>query len=374
MKILVILLGIIGCATIAAGQSFQYMDIDRIALNIPEAQSGTTRDIAEYLEKHLDSDSKKIRAIYTWVTNNIKYDRDSIHLVILDEDNDQRVTYAMKRRRGVCENFAAIFTDLCVKSGIPCFAIEGYTKQGGNLDKWPHVWCAAFTDGQWFMYDPTWDAGFISNGYFTSRIQTAYFKVAPARFIQNHLPFDPLFQFLEHPVNYKEFRAGSTRPADQQKYFDYADSIKKYQSSDALTKYLSSLDRITNYGWPPRLIDTKLKRIKLEIELIYQDRDINAYDKAVNNYNQALEILNKFIMYRNNQFLPLKETSEVDSMFAVISQKIKLAHLKLNEVNQSTATLALDTGDITKRLNDLNHKAQEQNEFYKNYLSLTGQK
>ena len=59
MKILVILLGIIGCATIAAGQSFQYMDIDRIALNIPEAQSGTTRDIAEYLEKHLDSDSKK---------------------------------------------------------------------------------------------------------------------------------------------------------------------------------------------------------------------------------------------------------------------------------------------------------------------------
>src|SRR5690606_2503782 len=162
--------------------------------------------------------------------------------------------------------------------------------------------------------------------------------------------------------------------ADQQKYFNYADSIKKYQSSDALTKYLSALDRITNYGWPPRLIDTKLKRIKLEIELIYQDKDINAYDMAVNNYNEALEILNKFIIYRNNQFLPLKETSEVDSMFALISQKIKLAHLKLNDVNQSTATLTLDTGDITKRLNDLSHKVQEQNEFYKNYLSLTGQK
>ena len=357
MKTLAVLLGIISWATIATGQSLQYMEIDRIALNIPEDQTGTTKDIAEYLGKHFNSDSKKIRAIYTWVTNNIKYDRDSIHLVILDEDNDQRVTYALKRRRGVCENFAAIFTDLCIKSGIPSFAIEGYTKQGGSIDRSPHVWCAAFTDDQWFMYDPTWDAGFISNGNFTSRIQTNYFKIAPAHFIQNHLPFDPLFQFLDHPVSYREFRAGSSRSADQ-KYLNHIDSIKKYQASDALTKYLSALDRMANYGWPSRLIDTKLKRIKFEIELIYQDKDINAYDAAVNNYNQALEILNKFIIYRNNQFLPLKKDSEIDAMFAAINQKIKLAHLKLNEVNQSTATLALDTGDITKKLNDLSHKAQ----------------
>ena len=34
----------------------------------------------------------------------------------------------------------------------------------------------------------------------------------------------------------------------------------------------------------------------------------------------------------------------------------------------------MDIGDITKRLNDLSHKAQEQNDFYKNYLSLTGEK
>ncbi len=61
-------------------------------------------------------------------------------------------------------------------------------------------------------------------------------------------------------------------------------------------------------------------------------------------------------------------------MFAAISQKIKLAHLKLNEVNQSTATLALDTGDITEKLNDLSHKAQEQNDFYRNHFRLTGQK
>ncbi len=369
MKALVILVCIIYAAVTARSQSFEYTETDRIALNIPEAQTGTTKDIAAYFGKHFDSDSKKIRAIYTWVTNNIKYDKDSIHLVILDEDNDQRVTYALKRRRGVCENFAAIFTDLCIKSGIPAFAIEGYTKQSGSIDRSPHVWCVAFTDGQWFMYDPTWDAGFISRGYFTSRIQTNYFKIAPGNFIQNHLPFDPLFQFVDNLINYKEFRAGNTRPADQKKYLNYTDSIKKYQASDSLTKYLSAFDRISNYGWPPRLIDTKLKRIKLEIELIYQDRDIAFYNLAVAGYNEALAIFNEFIIYRNNQFLPVKKESEVETMFSSIKKKIVSANQKLDEVNKSKATLALDTGDIGKKLNDLTHKVKEQQNFFERYLS-----
>ena len=373
MKALVIFVCIIYTATIAQGQSFEYTETDRIALNIPENQSGTTKDIAAYLGKHLNSDSKKVRAIYTWVTNKIKYDRDSLHLVILDEDNDQRVTYALKRRRGVCENFAAIFTDLCIKSGIPSYAIEGYTKQGGAIDRSPHVWCAAFTDGEWFMYDPTWDAGFISKGYFTSRIQTNYFKIAPANFLQNHLPFDPLFQFVDNPINYKEFRAGNRPFPDAKKYFNYTDSIKQYQVSDSLLRYLAVFDRIANYGWPARMIDIKLKRIKLEIEVICQDRDITFYNLAVADYNNALAIFNEFVTYRNNRFFPLKKESEVATMFSSIKKKIVSANERLDEVNKSKATLTLDTGDIKKKLNDLSLKIKEQQDFFKNYLSSSQQ-
>lgn len=367
MKSLFILVCII-YGTMARSQSFGYAETDRIALNIPAAQTNTTKDIAEYFEKHFNSDDKKIRAIYTWVTTNIKYDRDSVHLVILDEDNEQRVTYALKRRRGVCENFAAIFNDLCIKSGIPSFVVEGYTKQGGSIDRSPHVWGTAFTEGQWFLYDPTWDAGFISNGYFTSRIQTNYFKITPPNFIQSHLPFDPLFQFLNDPVSYREFRTGNARPADRKEHFNYIDSIKEYEASNSLTRYSGALNRIKNYGWPSSLIDAKLKRIQLEIELIYQDRDMAAYNQTVNNYNQALEILNKFITYRNNQFSPPKEKNEVESMFAAIARKIAAAHESLKEVNQSTATLALDTGDIAQKINDLTLKAQKQKDFFKDYL------
>ncbi|MEO9003460.1 MAG: transglutaminase domain-containing protein [Ginsengibacter sp.] len=371
MKTLIVLICVTYCAVTARGQGFGYIETDRIALNIPIEQTTTTLDIAQYIKRHFDSESKKIRAIYTWVTNNIKYDRNSIHLVILDEDREERVTYALERKKGVCENFAAIFNDLCIKTEIPSFIIQGYTKQSGYIDKSPHVWCTAFTDGQWFMYDPTWDAGFISNNQFISKVQTNYFKIAPANFIQNHLPFDPLFQLLDYPVIYKEFKTGNTRSVDKKNYFNYKDSIIKYAGSDSLTRYLSALQRISNNDWPYSLIDTRIKQIKLEIELIYQDSDMNLYNSVVDTYNQALGILNKFITYRNNQFLPLKNSNEIDSMFDLITQKIALANQKLYELNQSTATLALDTGDIAKKLSDLALKKKEQREYFDKHFKLS---
>lgn len=373
MKTLIVLACITCCAVTARGQSFEYTQADRVALNIPAGQTSTTHDIAQYIKKHFDSDSKRIRAIYTWVTNNIKYDRDSIHLVILDEDREERVTYALRRKKGVCENFAAIFDDLCIKTGIPSFIIQGYTKQSGSIDKSPHVWCTAFTDGQWFMYDPTWDAGFISNSQFISKVQTNYFKVAPAGFIQNHLPFDPLFQFLDYPVGYKEFKIGNIRSTERKNYFNYKDSIIKYVDSDSLTRYLSALQRISKYDWPYSLVDTRIKQIKLEIELIYQDSDMNMYNSVVDTYNQALGVLNRLITYRNNQFVPLKDHSETDSMFDLITQKIALANRRLYQLTQSTTTLALDTGDIAKKLSELGYKAKEQREFFEKHLKRLGQ-
>ncbi len=111
----------------------EYTEIDKIALNIPTSQTNSTADIAAYFKKHFDTDSKKIRAAYTWVTNNIKYDADSIHRVILEEDREEKVKFALRRKKGVCENFAAIFNDICTKSGIHSFVIEGYTMQNGLM-------------------------------------------------------------------------------------------------------------------------------------------------------------------------------------------------------------------------------------------------
>ena len=53
---------------------------------------------------------------------------------------------------------------------IKCFVIEGYTKQNGFTAYIPHVWCAAFIDTAWYMFDPTWGSGYVSNKGFHKKI------------------------------------------------------------------------------------------------------------------------------------------------------------------------------------------------------------
>ena len=351
------------------GFSQNYSQFENISVNIPSSETTTITGISTYINKHFDSDNKKVAAIYNWIISNIKYDADSIHYVILDEDNEQRATFALRRKKGVCENYAAIFNELCLKCGITSFAIEGFTKQMGSLDRTPHVWCAAFIDNQWKFYDPTWDAGFITNGRFINEIRNNYFKIDPEYFIQTHLPFDPLFQFLNYPITYKEFISGNSKQEGQKHYFNYNDSINIYKKTDRLTQYLSAVSRIKSTGWPASKIDTKLKRIKLEIELINQDTDVNLYNSAVSEYNEAIQFLNTFLSYRNNQFQPSKSKDEVEKLFEKTQELISSANFKLKKANGSKATLMLDTGDIQKKLDDLKINLDEQKIFFKNFLT-----
>lgn len=339
------------------------------ATYIPASETNNAADIAAFINKHYHSDDEKISAIYNWITYNIKYDADSIHYVILDEDNEQRVSVALRRKRGVCENFAAIFNDLCNKCGIASFAIEGYSKQMGYIDRTPHVWCAAFADGEWNLYDPTWDAGFIRNGNYFDHQQNNYFKISPADFIQTHLPFDPMFQFLNYPVTYKEFVSGNRSEQNKNNYFNYKDSINSFKKMNPMEKYLSTISRIKNSKWPASKIDTKLKRLQLEIEVRYQDRDIALYDSSVADYNHAINYLNSFLTYRNNQFQPAMSNEEVQSLFRNIRKLIIHANSKLEEVNLSKATLTLNTGDLQKKLDDLFANVKQQESFFKKKVS-----
>jgi uncharacterized membrane protein YgaE (UPF0421/DUF939 family) len=138
---------------------------------------------------------------------------------------------------------------------------------------------------------------------------------------------------------------------------------------DKLSQYLSTISRIKNEGWPASKIDTKLKRVQLEVEVINEDTDMSLYDSAVEDYNKAVQLLNSFIVYRNNEFQPMKTTDEVENDFKIILKLITSADLKLKKVNQSKATLVLDTGDIQKKLDELSSKLKDQEAFFKNNFS-----
>ncbi len=375
MKVMVIISWFLFCAFKGRTQSLsEYSQIDRVALNIPSSQTNSTADIASYINAHFDTDSKKVRAAYTWVANNIKYDAAHLHRVILNEDREERVTWALERKKGVCENFAAILTDICIKCGLRSYAIEGYTRYSGSVDKSGHAWSAVFLDNDWYLYDPTWDAGFQENGRFIGQPGTSYFQVPPSEFIQSHMPFDPMFQFLDRPLTYQEFSRGVSKSNSTTAYFNYKDSIDADEKLIPLSRYEAAAKRIEENGIPTQTVSTRLKQLRMEKEIIYQDKDADLYNSAVEDYKEAIGSFKTFLRYRNNQFLPARPMAETEGMLDAILKQIVGANTKLKEVNQSKATLALNTGDVEKVLSDLEAQVKEQQVFLKNYLGTTKEK
>ena len=365
MKTLAVLFFFIFCTLTAAGQpANDYTEADRIALNLPASQSNSTADIASYINDHLKKDDQRVRAFYVWVISHIHYDKDSVHRVILDEDRDQLVTYAMRRRRGVCENFAAIFNDLCRRGNLKSYVVEGYTKQGGSVDRPSHAWCTVFVDNKWALYDPTWDAGLVNR--FSEPVNTIYYQVEPSYFIQTHMPFDPMFQLVDHPITFREFNGGNSRIGDKA-YFNFVDTLNAFGNLDALHAYLGSVTRIQNNGPLNSMISTHVSRLKMEIEIINQGRDSVMYNGAVADYNAAIKIFNDFLTYRNNQFKPARADADIQTMFSEIGKRIAAARVKLDAVNNSKATLVLNTGDVEVALDNLSKHAKEQQAFLKNY-------
>lgn len=337
----------------------------RVYVGIPSSQTTTSAGIAAFINSHYDSDDKKIEAIYSWITANIKYDSDSIHYVILDEDNEERVCWALRRKRGVCENFAAIFTDVATQCGINSLVVEGFTKQGGSLDRTPHVWCVANVNNKWRLYDPTWDAGRVGSTGFDPYYR--YFNVAPEEFIQSHLPFDPVFQLLNYPITYKDFVRGNTAGNNSKIYFNYNDSLRAVKNMNRLSRYASEESRIENAGWPYDKIETKLKRIRFQMEVLNQDSDADLYNDVINDYNSAINYINVFLNYRNNKLQPQKSASEIQILFQNVDELIASANEKIRSIKRSKAVLQLDTGDIQKKLDDLTNNLKQQRLFYKTY-------
>lgn len=343
--------------------------VDRLVLSIPAREANTTADIAAYIKKNFDTDGKKVRAAYTWVAANIRYSSDSMRPVIFEEDREHQIAVALRRREGVCENYAAIFNDICLKSGLRSLLVEGYTRQSGSMDRSPHAWCVVYVDKDWYLYDPTWDEDRAHRAFSAGSLNYDYFQATPEIFIQSHMPFDPMFQLLNYPITYKEFYTGNTQVNHNKAYFNYADSIAAYQKLNPLEKYVSAASRIEKNGPPNTMITNKLNKLKMYIEIIYQDRDTTLYNSAVAEYNDALTLFNSFLTYRNNRFTPAKTDSEIQTIFEGIEKQVASANAKVDEVNRSKAGLTLNTFALQKVLNELSIHAREQQDFLKSYLS-----
>jgi hypothetical protein len=331
------------------------------AITIPDTATNTVTSIARYVNAHCKTAYEKIHTLYNWVTTHIRYDADSVYYFNWSKPQAIVAQTTIQRRKGVCENFAALFTELLLQTGIPSWMISGYTKAAGTVTYTGHSWCAVKLDGAWWLCDPTWDAG--------DNYNTKWLMIAPDDFLQTHMPFDPLWQLRYYPLTHKAFKKGQWKAAENTPRFNYPDSLNLFFQLDSLRQ----LEAFTRRMYAGGLENNRLKLWhsynEMKIAIIYGDKDMELYNTAVALFNQATAIYNGFVQYRNKQFMPAKPDAEIAALLKPIGGLITEAEQHLNQMGLVVENFQYDTGEIKERLKGLSAKIQVQQAFINSWLA-----
>ncbi len=347
----------------------EFSAIDKKALQLPDSLTKNTELIASYITSNFTTDKDKSRAIFIWVASNIQYDIDNMFAINFYEKKEEKIAKPLSTRKGICENYATLFTDICIKSGLKSFVVEGYTKQNGFADYIPHAWSATLVDSSWFLFDPTWGSGYVSGGKFFKRISNEYYKASPTTIIKSHIPFDYLWQFVNYPVTNQEFYEGDIRQNKTKQFFNFKDTIQVYENQSHIDQLISSAYRVEKNGIKNSLIFDRLQHLKLEIENYRQAKIVNLYNSAVGDYNEGINGLNDFINYRNKQFTPKKTDPEIQAMLDVVDEKLKDAENKLGQISNPDFNIAAMISQLTKSIDGTLTQLKEQQNWLKLYFS-----
>ena len=336
----------------------------------------TTENIAVYIKTNFTKDIDKSRAIFIWTATNIQYDIDNIYAINFYEKKEEKIAKALKNRKGICEHYAAVFNDVCLKVGIKSYVVEGYTMQSGFTDYLPHAWCAALIDGSWFLFDPTWGSGYISNAKFYRKINNDYFKAQPDKLIKSHMPFDYLWQFLNYPVTNQEFYEGKIQQNKSKPFFNYVDSINLFEKQNHLAQLTDIARRIEKNGLKNSMLFDRLQHVKMEIENIKieiqnaeEKEKVGFYNSAAGYYNDGVNSLNEFIQYRNKEFTPKKTDVEIQQMLDSAETKFTKATTNLNSVQNPGNNLLPLIPKLKQSIDDALLHLKEQKDWLKEYFS-----
>ncbi|MEN9909755.1 MAG: hypothetical protein RLZZ540_2904 [Bacteroidota bacterium] len=346
-----------------------YTDIDNKISKIPVELRNSTTEIAKFITDNFKTDTEKIRAVFYWTATNISYDVSNMLAPNQLETVQEKIENTLKSKKGVCIHYAEVFNDISNKIGIKCRVIEGYTKQNGKVDNLAHAWCAAKIENKWFVFDPTWGAGGITNGKFIKKLNNTYFKVEPSKIIASHMPFDYLWQFLNYPVTNGEFYGGKTQLDKTKKYFDFEKEIVLYYDISENDQLFESAVRIEKNGLKNALILEDYNIKKKQWNNLMQNANIEKLNTIVAELNEAVVLLNDFIMYRNKKFKPTFSDEVINKMIQTPREKLAKCQKDIFNLGMVGSENKSNLISIKKTIAEALVQADEHALFVKDYLS-----
>lgn len=346
-----------------------YTLVDAKMTVIPANATISTEAIAKYINANFKTDTDKIRAAFYWTANTISYDVDNMFTVSSNETSQDKIDKALRTKKGVCIHYAEVFHEITHLLGLQSYIVQGYVKQNGRIGQLSHAWCAAKIDNKWYLFDPTWGAGGVNNGVFVKKINNIYFKVAPAKMISSHMPFDYLWQFLNYPINNQEFYEGKIQVDKSKKYFDFESEIARYDNLSETDKLVETIKRMENNGGKIALVSERLDVKKKNLAYLRQSSSIDKLNAVVNDYNQAIAMLNDFIYYRNNKFKPTLADEEIRRMIQVPRDMLAKCQDSIYTVGNVGSENASNLNSIKNGIHESLVQAEKHAQFVNQYLS-----
>lgn len=149
-KIFVLVLLAIIIAMLFSAYIFVYKQAD-VSLTNGQATLWDTNtvELADEICADCDTDEEKVKSIYNWIIHNFKYDYRYTPVI---QYFDVRKTLSTKK--GICYDFAHLFTALCRSQNIPCFVVDGNKRD--NI-QYHHTWNRVYFNCSWWNLDVTFD-------------------------------------------------------------------------------------------------------------------------------------------------------------------------------------------------------------------------
>ena len=369
MKNIYILLSFFLSLIIYSQVNSGYVLVDKKMATIPLNSSNSIEAIAKYINANFKTENEKIRAAFYWTASNISYDVENMFAVSTNETPEDRIPKTLKNKKGICGDYAAVLNKIAALVGIQSVVISGYTKQNGRIATLSHAWCAAKIDNKWSVFDPTWGSGALMNGKFVKKMNDYYFKVPPEKMIASHIPFDYLWQFLNYPITNGEFYEGKIQIDTSKKFFDFEKEIAKQSSLSEMDQLFESADRIAKNGLKNALIVKDYESKKKHFTFLQQSKNIDKLNSIVNEMNEAVVLLNDFILYRNKKFKPTFPDDDINAMIQKPRTKLLKCQNDIYTVGSIGSEQASYLLSMKKAIETNLALAEEHALFVKNYLS-----
>jgi len=365
MKRIISLILIIGFSlTLKAQKSRKFSHVDRIMHQIPDSSSQSTQSIANYINTEFETQKEKARAVFFWIAGNIYYDCDDMFSYSNLESDE-----ILKTRKGVCRDFTKLYSDIANKVGVKTHVVTGYTRKLKLVNYNMHAWCASMVDSTWYLIDPTWGSGSIKNYHYVKEINNEYFMMRPERFIKTHIPFDPLWQFSNYPITKREFHESKSKSYHREMFFNFVDTLKKYENQAAIEKLTNTCIRIKGNGIASYLDYDNLYHLKSKLQKSYDRINEENYALASKYYNEGIFLLNKYVDYQNKYYLPYESDLEIKQMLDNIEISFNLSLSQLKIVKKSSSILIINIDHLYRSIeaviNNLNNKKEELDKYLK---------